>query len=129
MSAVASLKRGARPVDTFTVLDDGVVNEIMGPGVAKHHHESSGTLTKLVAPLTFSLRAKRDHNGELLLTKELAVKAHFVVLVRNHTDPLQPIFRTDDDAYDYSPATVRAYQQSMANIVMATPGLPQVFRQ
>ena len=128
VTPVTSLKRGARPADQFTILDDSVVNEIMGPRVAHHHHETSGTVTKLVAPVTFSLKGKRDHNGQLLLTKELTARAHFVALVRNHGDPAHPIFRTDDDAFTYSNDTVRAYMQSMANIVLATQGLPVSMR-
>ena len=51
-----------------------------------------------------------------------------MALVRNHGDPAHPIFRTDDDAFTYSNDTVRAYMQSMANIVLATQGLPVSMR-
>jgi hypothetical protein len=113
ITPITSLRRGGRPVDTFSVMCDGIVNKILGERVLTI--QRNGTATKLVPPLDFFLRARRDDvTGELKAAKELVVKGHYVSLVQDHSNPGQPIFRTDDTAFEYEPSDIEAYQRAMA---------------
>ena len=59
VTPISALRGGDRPVDYFSVSDDGLVNEIIGEGVL-NIHSATGSAVKMVAPLEFSLHAKRD---------------------------------------------------------------------
>ena len=127
VTPVASLRRGVRPVDTFSVMDDDVLNAELGAGVYMIRSDT-GAAVKLVAPADFFLKAKRDAAGALLPVKELMVKAHFVALVPDHAHPEQPIFRTDHTAFEYPQADVDAYERAMAGKLLADASAPAAFR-
>jgi hypothetical protein len=59
VTPISALRGGERPVDYFSVSDDGLVNELIGEGVLIIH-SATGSAVKMVAPLEFSLHAKRD---------------------------------------------------------------------
>ena len=121
VTEISSLRRGLRPVDTFSLMDDDVVNSQLGPGIFSIHN-TTGAAVKLVAPIDFFLKAKRDEaTGELLKVKELLVKAHFVSLVPDLETPGHFNFRTDDAAFQYPPADVAAYKRAMAAKLLASP--------
>lgn len=120
-------RRGKRPVDTFAVVDDEIINDAFGARVFTFHTETNGTAVKLVGPLEFFLTAKRDEAGELRPVKELTVKAHFASLVPDHFNPGQPIFRLDDAAFAYPLHDRKAYKRAMKARLLATPGAPAEF--
>ena len=117
VTQIASLRRGQRPVDEFSVMCDAIVNEILGERALFTH--SNGTAVKMVPPLDFYLRARRDEAGQLKQVMELVAKAHVVALVRDHGAPGHPIFRTDSNAFEYKPSDEEAYQRAMASALVA----------
>lgn len=114
VTPISSLRRGQRPVDEFSVMCDSVVNEILGERALVV--QSNGTAVKLVPPLDFFLRARRDEStGDVRKVMELVAKAHYVALVRDHGAPGHPIFRTDGTAFEYEPGDEQAYRRAMAS--------------
>ena len=85
---MASLRAGRRPIDTFSIMDDAIIDEILGAGVLSIRTTTNGAAVKAVAPMDFFLRARRD---------EHVVKVHVVTLVPDHANPGSPRFRLDDD--------------------------------
>jgi len=118
VTPIASLRRGARPIDIFSVMRDETINELLGDGVFVYHANTTGAAVKLVAPLDFMLRAKRV-NGVLHEVKELVVKAHYVILVPNHGAPGAPIFRVDFAAFLYPANDIAAYKKALAAAISA----------
>ena len=118
VTPIASLRRGARPIDIFSVMRDETINELLGDGVFVYHANTTGAAVKLVAPLDFMLRAKRV-NGVLHEVKELVVKAHYVILVPNHGAPGAPIFRVDFAAFLYPANDIAAYKKALAAAIRA----------
>jgi len=118
VTPIASLRRGARPIDIFSVMRDETINELLGDGVFVYHANTTGAAVKLVAPLDFMLRAKRV-NGVLHEVKELVVKAHYVILVPNHGAPGAPIFRVDFAAFSYPANDIAAYKKALAAAISA----------
>ena len=118
VTPLESLRRGQRPVDSFSIMCDDIVNGILG--ARELVIQPNGTATKLVPPLDFFLRAQRDGGtGELRRVCQLTVKGHYVALVRDHGAPGAPIFRTDHAGFDYPPDDVYAYQRAMARALLA----------
>ena len=123
VTPVASLKRGGRPVDVFSVFHDQLINDYLGPDVTVHHALTNGAIVKLVAPFDFYLQAKKDPlSGELLHAKQLMVKAHMVALVPNHTHPSMPVFLVDTENFDYADGAVEVYQCTLANAILGMVG-------
>ena len=145
VTPISALRGGERPVDYFSVSDDGLVNEIIGEGVL-NIHSATGSAVKMVAPLEFSLHAKRDMVtgtlGQVRLTPShpttpnttprqtppppaqvmsLVVKVHVVALVPDHSHQGFPKFRRDDTTFEYPEADIAAYKVSMARGLMAMP--------
>jgi len=118
VTPIASLRRGARPIDIFSVMRDETINKLLGDGVFVYHANTTGAAVKLVAPLDFMLRAKRV-NGVLHEVKELVVKAHYVILVPNHGAPGAPIFRVDFAAFSYPANDIAAYKKALAAAISA----------
>ena len=114
VTPVSAHRRGQRPVDTFSVMDDEVVNALVGAGVMHIHAATTGAAVKLVPPLDFFLRARLDEAGAPCAAKELTVKGHFAALVPNHGDPGRPIFRLDDEGFKYPDTDRHAYKQAVA---------------
>ena len=117
VTPISSHKGGDYPVDTFSVMDDSLINDIVGDGVFTIH-TSNGSAVKLVPPFDFFLRARRDEQGELRPVKEVIVKVHFAALVANHADPTAPLFRTDV-SFTYPAADLAAYKDAMAQQLVA----------
>lgn len=118
VTPLESLRRGQRPIDSFSVMCDELVSEILGE--RELVIQPNGTATKLVPPLDFFLRAQRDGGtGELRRVCQLTVKGHYVALVRDHGAPGAPIFRTDHAGFDYPPDDVCAYQRATARALLA----------
>lgn len=113
VTPIASLRRGQRPVDGFSVVDDDVISDALGLRLVYHGTTNRAAL-KAMAPVDFSLRAKRDAQGQLLPVKELVVKAHWAGLVPNETDPGSFIFRTDDNAFEYPDTWRTSYKMAVA---------------
>ena len=89
---------------------------------------TTGIAVKLVGPFDFLLRGKRDEAGALQEITELVVKAHVVALVPNLASPQQPIFRCDDEAYEYPVDDKGQYKKAMASKILATPVASATFR-
>ena len=130
VTQISSLRRGLRPVDTFSLMNEGVLNEIVGAGVFNINdgNHGNGAAVKMVPPIDFFLRAKRQADGEVGLVKELAVKAHIVTLVPNLQNPGAPIFRIASDAFEYPASDIDAYKLCMAQMLVATPAAPVELR-
>ena len=104
---------GLRPVDIFAIMDDAIVNNLLGDKILTIH-EKSGAAVKLVAPFDFMLRARRNEQGDLALVKELVVKIHAAALVPDLGNPGHPIFKVDDKAFAYPEGDRVAYKKSMS---------------
>ena len=129
VTPVASLKRGARPVDVFSIRHDQIINDLLGPGVSFHHALTSGAIVKMVAPFDFYLKAKKDPiTAELLKAKELVIKAHVVALVPNHATPQQPIFLMDQANFAYADGTELVYRRTLATAILGMSGVPPALR-
>ena len=125
VTAITCLKRTHnRCVDTFSLMCDDILNEFMGTGVFAIHSTSSGAAVKLIPPLDFELRARRGDAGDVLLVKELVVKAHFACLVPDHSNLNSPIFRLDITRFDYPLNWTSAYRRAMAAQILAAPQPP-----
>ena len=123
VTAISSLRGGVRPVDTFSVMDDAMLNAIVGGGALSL--ANNGTAMKIVPPLDLFLKAKYTEDGNLLPGKELEVKAHMVALVADLENPAEPIFRCDDAAFAY-PDNDRAAYRSAMKCALITRGAPAV---
>ena len=133
VTPVASLRRGARPVDVFTIMDDDIINELVGDGALALHLSTNRAATKIVPPMDFFLKARRDEAGNLLAPKELVVKAHVVALVPDHGNPGHPLFRIDHVAFEYPEEDVMQYSRALAGALLRAaaapnPGLSAEFR-
>ena len=76
------------------------------------------------AGVTSFLRAKRDEHGNVMQVKELVVKAHVVALVPDHSNPGKPLFRVDNNAFDYPAADLDAYMRALAAALLNHAVLP-----
>ena len=124
VTPISSHRGGVRPVDTFAVMDDPLLDECMGAGAFTCEAHNNGAAVKMVAPIDFFLKAKRDPDtGELLPVMELVATAHFVALVPDHENPGAPIFRTDN-MFIYPPGDVAAYKRALAAKLFMQPTLP-----
>ena len=129
VTPVASLRRGARPVDVFSVMHDQLVNDLMGPNVTVHHDLTSGSIVKLVAPFDFYLRGRKDAmTGDMLQAKELIVKAHMVALVPNYGNPAFPIFLMDAENFAYTEGADVVYRRTLATAILSMAGVPAPLR-
>eukprot|EP00966_Prymnesium_polylepis_P265106 6124937-Prymnesium_polylepis.1 len=129
ITEISALRGGKAPVDTFSIMNDELADLILGDGVFKVHAETNGAAVKMVPPLDFFLRAKRDPtSSELKVVKEMAVKGHVAALVPNHADPGAPMFRVDVTSFAYPEANIAAYKTGTANKLVATPGAPAELR-
>jgi hypothetical protein len=126
LTPIASLRRGQRPVDGFTVVDDDVLTNVFGLRLV-YHGTTNGAAMKAVAPFDFHLRAKRDERGELLPVKELVVKAHWAGLIPNHTEPGKFIFRTDDNAFEYPDEWRTSYKMAVAKQIIDHGQMPATY--
>ena len=118
VTPIASMRRGQRPIDYFSVMCDAIVHDIFGE--AELVVQYNGTAVKLVPPLHFFLRARRDdQTGEVRRVMELIVKAHFAALVIDHGAPGSPIFRTDDVGFLYPMGDREAYKRAMSRALLA----------
>lgn len=114
---IKTYRGGKRPVNSFGVLDSSIVNKLLGAAAFKIH--ANGTATKIVAPLDFFLKARKDElTGELLPVKELTIKVHVATLVENHESPQQPRFRLDFNAFAYPDGDEHACRQAMAEALL-----------
>jgi hypothetical protein len=116
---IATKRGGKRPVNAFGVLDDVLINELLGPEVYRVQHEKNGAAIKVVPPLEFFMRGWcDDETDELLPVKELTIKAHIAALVPNHEHPDNPTFRLDHNAYNYPPSDVHTARRAMAEALL-----------
>ena len=117
VTPIESERRGRKPVDGFSVMDDGQVNELFGENVLTMQ-EQSGAALKLVPPLDFAARATRRDDGGTLRPKELTVRAHWCALVPDLANPGNPIFKLDDQSFTYAANDRTKYKQAMAQALI-----------
>ena len=131
VTPIVADKRGKYPVDSFSVMDNDMLNSIFSGGSFHWHQHTNGAAIKIVPPLDVSLRGKRDEAGNILEVKVLEAKVHFVALQENHETPMEPIFVTDDAGFAYPPDDRDAYKRAMAGALKGAAatmqGLPAGF--
>ena len=107
--------RSPRPVDTFSIMNDAILNRVLGVVLT---FTRTGTAIKIVPPLDCYLTGEVDQaTGTIKPVKKLVVKAHVVALVANHADLNAPRFRVDTDAFAYTQADLNAYGKSLARAI------------
>jgi len=126
VTPISSHRRGKHPVDTFSVMDDELVNHILGDAACIK--QFNNTCVKLVPPFDFFLHGKLNESGDLISSKELVVKGHVCALVEDHEPPCLPIFRLDDEAFEYPSTDRAAYKLAMARQLLSRPSTSAEFR-
>ena len=82
-----------------------------------HIATNSNAAVKMITPLEFFIRGRRDEDGTLLPVKELWVKAHFATLLEALEEPTGLRFKVASDQYAYPDTDVQEYKKSMAQLV------------
>lgn len=122
---IKAVKGGERPIDSFTVYSDVVLDriverapvELRTPGdvpLTLNYYEGNTAAVKLIAPVTFYCRGHRRADGSPWGGTDAIAKAHVMTLLQDHGAQGSVRFRLDDETFTYKADDRDVYKRAMA---------------